>query len=409
VDFARPNYLYLLTLVPLAALWLAWTARRRRADMARLGTPALITALSASVSAARRRWKSVLWFIALLAVILALARPRWGTRVQVTVQQGVQVMVALDVSESMLAEDIKPNRLARARLTVEELLDRLGGNEVGLVPFAGAAFVQFPLTADFGTARSFLDAAGPQAISRPGTALEEALRVALSGFPAEIASHRVILLLTDGEGHEGDPLAAARAAAEAGVTVYAIGFGSPAGEPIPMRDANGALLGYKKDRQGETVLSRLDETTLQQIANETGGLYFRASASGDEIAAITNAIAALDTGQIESQFETHGVERFEWFAGLALLALTAEFLLGDRSRLTFHVSRLTPHASRFTFHASRLTLHASRPTFHSPSPWPCRPSSPLARRAWCGTITPVTNNSQKALMTRPSPRTARPR
>ena len=330
MDFARPTYLYLLTLAPLAALLLAWAARRKRADVARFGSPVLVAALGASFSHARRRTKTILWFIALVALVIALARPRWGTKVQVKVQRGVHVMVALDVSSSMLAKDIKPNRLARAKLTVEELMDRLGGNELGLALFSGAAFVQSPLTSDFNTTRSFLNAAGPWSISRPGTALAEAIQVALGGFPKEIASARVILLLTDGEGHEGDALNAAREAAEAGVTLHAIGFGSPQGEPIPLLDQNGALVGYKKDAQGNTVISRLDETTLQQIVNETGGLYFRASAGGDEIAAITDAIAALDTGEMESQFETRGVERFEWFAGLALLALTTEFLIGNR-------------------------------------------------------------------------------
>jgi Ca-activated chloride channel family protein len=332
MDFARPTYLYLLTLIPLAALLLTWAVRRKRADVARLGTPALIAILSASVSGKRRRRKTVLWFIAVTVLITALARPRWGTQVRVTAQRGVQVIIALDVSASMLAEDIKPDRLARAKLTVEELMDRLGGNELGLVLFSGAAFVQFPLTADFNTARSFLSASGPWTISRPGTTLEEAIHVALGGFPEGIASNRVILLLSDGEGHEGDPLSAAREAAEAGVTIYAIGFGSPEGEPIPIRDQSGALIGYKKDAQGETVLTRLDETTLGQIVNETHGLYARASASGDEIAAITDAIAALDTGELESQFETRGVERFEWFAALALVTLTAEFLIGERAK-----------------------------------------------------------------------------
>jgi Ca-activated chloride channel family protein len=332
MDFARPTYLYLLTLIPLAALLLTWAVRRKRADVARLGTPALIAILSASVSGKRRRRKTVLWFIAVTVLITALARPRWGTQVRVTAQRGVQVIIALDVSASMLAEDIKPDRLARAKLTVEELMDRLGGNELGLVLFSGAAFVQFPLTADFNTARSFLSASGPWTISRPGTTLEEAIHVALGGFPEGIASNRVILLLSDGEGHEGDPLSAAREAAEAGVTIYAIGFGSPEGEPIPIRDQSGALIGYKKDAQGETVLTRLDETTLGQIVNETHGLYARASASGDEIAAITDAIAALDTGELESQFETRGVERFEWFVALALVTLTAEFLIGERAK-----------------------------------------------------------------------------
>lgn len=332
MDFAKPTYLYLLTIVPLAALVLMWSKRRSRAAIERLGTPTLIVTLSASVSITRRRWKTLLWFIALIALIISLARPRWGSQVQVTAQRGVQVMVLLDVSTSMLAEDLKPNRLTRAKLTVEELMDELGGHELGLVLFAGAAFVQFPLTADFYTARAFLEAAGPQTISRPGTALEEAIRVASAGFPQEIASNRVILLLTDGEDHEGDPRAAAAEAAAAGVTLHAIGFGTPEGEPIPIRDKQGTLMGYKEDALGETVLSRLDETTLQQMVNETDGLYFRASAGGDEINAITDAITALNAGELEDQFETRGLERFEWFTGLSLLALTAEFLIGDREK-----------------------------------------------------------------------------
>jgi Ca-activated chloride channel family protein len=330
MDFAKPGYLYLLGLVPLAALFLAWAASRRRTALARLGTPSLIAALSANVSPRKRRWKTVLWFLALVALVVALARPLWGTQVTVKVQEGVEVMVVLDVSSSMLAEDIKPNRLTRAKLTVEELMGRLGGNEVGLVVFSGAAFVQFPLTADFNTARLFLDGAGPGSISRPGTALEEAIRVALAGFPDQRATSRVILLLTDGEGHEGEPLSAARDAAEQGVVIHAIGFGSPDGEPIPIRDSGGVVVGYKKNDQGEVVLSRLDEIALQRIAGETGGLYFRASAGGEEIDGIVQAVAALETGEQEGQFEMQGVERFEWFAGAALLALTAETLISDR-------------------------------------------------------------------------------
>jgi Ca-activated chloride channel family protein len=330
MEFARPEFLYSLALVPLAVLLLVWTARRRRVDLARIGTPPQIAALSVSVSHTQRRWKTVLWFFALIAIILALARPRWGTQVHVLARRGVQVMAALDVSTSMLAEDVLPNRLSRAKLAVEELMDTLAGNEMGLVLFSGAAFVQFPLTADYLTAQSFLSAAGPGSISRPGTALEEAIRVALDGFPQEVATSRIILLLTDGEGHEGDVLAAARAAADADVTIHAIGFGSLEGEPIPVRDANGALQGFRQDAQGEPVLSRLDESTLQEITGLTDGLYFRASASGDEIPIIADAIVALGSGEGDSQFETRSIERYAWFAAVALLALTTELLIGDR-------------------------------------------------------------------------------
>jgi Ca-activated chloride channel family protein len=332
MDFAKPDYLYLLGLVPVVALFLAWAASRRRTVLTRLGAPSLIAALSANVSPRKRRWKTALWFLSLVALVVALARPVWGTQVTVKVQEGVEVMVVLDVSSSMLAEDIKPNRLTRAKLTVEELMGRLGGNDVGLVVFSGAAFVQFPLTADFNTARLFLDGVGPGSISRPGTALEQAIRVALAGFPQERASSRVILLLTDGEGHEGEPISAAQDAAEQGVVIHAIGFGSPDGEPIPIRDSSGAVVGYKENDQGEMVLSRLNEITLQRIVGEAGGLYFRASAGGEEIDGIAEAIAALETGEQEGQFEMQGVERFEWFAGVAFLALIAETLIGDRVR-----------------------------------------------------------------------------
>lgn len=332
MDFARPAFLYLIILVPLAALFLSWSVRRRRSDIIRLGTPSLIAALCASLSARQRRLKTTLWFIALIALILALARPLVGTQVQTAIQRGIQVMVVLDVSTSMLAEDTRPNRLERAKLTIKELMRHLDGNELGLVLFAGAAFVQFPLTSDYHTADSFLNSAGPWAISRPGTALAEGIRAALDGFPSGIASNRVILLLTDGEGHEGDALAAATAAAEAGVVVHSIGFGSPAGEPIPLRDETGALVGYKQNVQGETVLSRLDEAILQQIADESGGLYLRAGAGGDTVSTVTGAITALGSGELTSPFELRGVERFEWFAGLALLTLTAEFLIGERNK-----------------------------------------------------------------------------
>lgn len=334
MDFAKSNYLYLLVCVPMAIVFLVGAAARRRAALSNLGSPRLLAILSGSVSRRKRRWKTLLWFVTLVALIVALARPRWGANVAVKVQQGVEVMVVLDVSSSMLAEDIKPNRLTRAKLTIAELLDRLGGNEVGLVVFSGAAFVQFPLTADFNTARAFLDAAGPMSISRSGTALEEALRVALDGFPEDRASGRVVLLLTDGESHEGDPLAATQLLAEQGVVAHAIGFGSPNGEPIPLRDAQGQVVGYQEDAQGETVLSKLDELTLQRVASETGGLYFRASAAGEEVDALVDAIENLSTGgdQTEGQFEIQGIERFALFAGLACLSLTLDTVLGERRR-----------------------------------------------------------------------------
>jgi Ca-activated chloride channel family protein len=330
MDFAQPAFLYCF--IPLALLGvLVWyLARRKDAALARIGAPGLIARLSASVNRAGRRWKTVLWFVALSFVVLTLARPRWGNQVEYVERRGVEIMVALDVSESMLAEDLKPNRLARAKLEITELMDQLEGNAIGLVLFSGAAFVQFPLTSDFATARTFLESAQPGIISRPGTAVAEAIEIALTGFDEERATQKVIILLTDGESHEGDYAAAAQAAADQGIIIYAIGFGSPDGEPIPQYDFDGNLVDYKRDHTGEIVLSRLDETALQEIALTTGGSYYRAVPDGREIGFLADAIGELQTSELESRFETRRVERFQWFLGLAVLALAVGELIPER-------------------------------------------------------------------------------
>ncbi len=330
MDFAQPAFLYCFIPLGLLGLLVWYLARRKDAALARIGAPNLIARLSASVNRSGRRWKTVLWFVALSFVVITLARPRWGSQVEYVERRGVEIMVALDISESMLAEDLKPNRLARAKLEISELMDRLEGNAIGLVLFSGAAFVQFPLTSDFATARMFLDSAQPGIISRPGTAIAEAIDIAVTGFDEERATQKVIILLTDGENHEGNYSAAAQQAADRGIIIYTIGFGSPDGEPIPKYDFEGNLLDYKRDRAGEVVLSRLDETALQQIALTTGGRYYRAVPDGREIGFLTDAISELQTSELESRFETRRVERFQWFLGLAILALVLSELIPER-------------------------------------------------------------------------------
>ena len=210
---------------------------------------------------------------------MALARPQWGAETQEVERKGVQVMVALDVSNSMLAQDVKPSRLERAKLEIADLMRRLGGDEVGLVLFSGASFIQFPLTSDYATAQSFLDDARPSVISKPGTDIGDAVRTALRGFDEHSNSQRVILLITDGEGHDPNSLDVVKQAAEEGVLFYTIGFGSPEGVPVPLVDDAGNVVGYKQDAAGETVLTRLDEKTLQEVARIGGGQYYRATAS----------------------------------------------------------------------------------------------------------------------------------
>jgi Ca-activated chloride channel family protein len=328
--FAEPSYFFCFAPLILLGLLMFLSANRQKAALARLGSPDLIAKLSATVNWRGRRWQTRLWFVALILVIIALARPQWGSQVEYIERRGVEIMVGLDVSASMLAEDIKPNRLERAKLEISELMDQLEGNELGLVLFSGAAFVQFPLTSDFTTARTFLDAAKPGIISRPGTDIAEAIRIATTGFNEERATQKVIVLLTDGENHRTDVFGAAQEAADQGIIIYSIGFGSPDGEPIPEYDSLGGLIGYKKDRNGETVLTYLDEASLQQIASITNGHYFRAATDGREVGFLANEISQLQTSELESRFETRGVERFQWFLLLAIVALVVIELIPDR-------------------------------------------------------------------------------
>lgn len=328
--FGQPEFLYGLLLLPVIFLIWQWSSARRRAAIARLGDPALVRRLSASVNWEGRRWQAFLWFLALFFLIIALARPQWGSEVQVVEQRGIEIMIVLDISQSMMAEDIKPNRLSRAKLTIVDLMNRLEGNEMGLVLFAGDSFIQFPLTFDFATARSFLDNARPGIISRPGTAIGDAIETAMKGFNEQLASQKVIIIMTDGENHEPDALEWARRAAEEGIIIYTVGFGSPNGEPIPRYNEQNVLIGFKKDQNGQTILSKLDEVALQQIALETKGQYFPSTASGREIDALIAEIEQLETTQLESRFETRRVERFQGFLLVALVALIAHELIPDR-------------------------------------------------------------------------------
>jgi Ca-activated chloride channel family protein len=314
----------------LAGLFLLWASRRRAADLARLGNPTLVQRLSATVNWRGRRWRDALWLVVLALSIVALARPQWGTVERMVEQEGIEVMVALDVSQSMLAQDIKPDRLSRAKMEIADLMARLGGNEIGLVLFSGASFIQFPLTSDYATARAFLDNARPQVISRPGTAIGDAIRTAAAGFDMNRTSQKVIVLITDGENHEGEALAMAEQAASQGILLYTIGFGSDQGEPIPQYNAQGEVIGYKQDAQGEVVLSRLDAATLQQIAELGGGQYYRATADGSELAALVSELDTLQKAELNTMLEIEGIERFQAFLILALAAMVASEFIPDR-------------------------------------------------------------------------------
>ena len=331
--FAYPLFLALLLLIPAAALFLLWAARRQKSDLARLGEPALIRRLTANINWRGRRWQTVLRLLALGMMIVALARPQWGSEVREIQQEGLQVMVALDVSQSMLVQDIKPSRLDRAKLEIADLMQRLDGDEIGLVLFSGASFVQVPLTSDYQSALNSMDSAGPNSISRPGTVIGDAIRTAAAAFDPELSSQKVLVVMTDGEDKETDPMTAAQEAADAGILIYTIGFGTPEGEPIPELNQYGQTIEYKTDGQGNVVLSKLDESTLQSIAQTGSGQYYRATAGGQELDSLLAEIDQLQQAQLQSRFETRYIERYQIFLALALAALIVGELIPERKSL----------------------------------------------------------------------------
>ena len=336
MSFALPQFLYAaIILVPLAILFIIWAERERRKALNKIGQPNLIARLAAAVNGRGRIWKYALWVAGLALLMIALARPQWGETKTSAPQQGVQVMVALDVSKSMLTQDIKPNRLDRAKMEISDLMNHLQGDEIGLVPFSGASFVLFPLTSDYNTARSFLDTAKPAIVSRGGTAIGDAIRTAMNGFDAHRTSQKVIVLVTDGEDTESNALQAAQEAAKKGAIIYAIGFGSAAGDFVPEFDENGNQIGVKQDKNGQPVKSVLNNSALREITGATGGKYFPATANGSELDALTAELDRLQHGDIVNRETVQKHEQFQWFLAPALaLFLIAELIPERKTRGT---------------------------------------------------------------------------
>ena len=333
MNFGNPTALWWLMLVPLLGLFLAWAYRARRRAMARWAAPPLAERLTRNVRPVVRRWKAVLLVAGSLGLVVALAQPRWGYEWRQVKRNGVDVFVLLDVSKSMLTEDVRPNRLTQAKFAVEDLLAKLQGDRVGLIAFAGTAFVQCPLTVDYDAFRLALREADPHVIPRGGTALAAALRTALKAFEAGEGHDRAVVMITDGEATEGDALAAAEEVAKSGARIYAIGVGSVDGELIPVRE-EGKGMEFLKDRDGKVVKSRLDEETLQQLAVKTQGIYVRSAAGDFGMETVYDkGISQLQRKAHEERLQKKYFERFQWPLGIGLALLVIEMFVADRKRV----------------------------------------------------------------------------
>ena len=323
----------LLLLIPLF-LFLRWAWNRRLQALRQFGNIELLEQLAARVSRKKQRAKMVMVFFAFTFLIVSLARPQWGTKETRLVRKGRDIVIALDTSASMLAEDIKPNRMSKAKHELTTLIDRLQGDRVGIIIFAGEAFVQCPLTPDYAAAKMFLSEVDVGSVPVPGTALDKAIDLARRTFVETERQYKVLILLTDGEGTVGDTVEAAKRAAKAGIQIYPIGIGSISGVPIPIRDEQGNLVEWKKQKNGELVQTRLDEGILLKIAAETGGKFYHANADEFELDKVYEDIERTRAEKEQQSLLTIQYEdRYQWVLFPAFVLLLLESVLSDRRKV----------------------------------------------------------------------------
>lgn len=331
--FAQTGYLYLLWLLPMLGALVIYSFRKKRKALEAFGNYELMKKLSSSRSAKKEIAKALLLVAGLMFLILALAHPQLGARQVPVKHKGIDVVIAVDVSESMNAQDIKPSRLKLAKRELSLLIDQLAGNRIGVVLFAGTSFIQCPITLDTGAAKIFLDIIDTDSVPTPGTNIGEAIRTSISAFNSKEKKHKVLILLTDGEDHGGEALSYAKQAKDEGIKIYTVGIGTTKGEPIPVMGEKGSARGYKKDKRGEVVLSRIDERLLTEIADATDGRYLPPSGNELSFEDIFYDISRMEKKELEGKLSLQYEDRFQFPLFLAFLCLIAEFLLGTRRKV----------------------------------------------------------------------------
>ncbi len=325
--FNHIEFLWLLMVIPIIMAAYVYLTHRKRKQLQTFGDAQLLEELMPNASRVRPNVRFALELAALILLIVALAQPQYGTKEQTIKREGIEVMMALDISNSMLAEDVAPNRLERAKQLLSKLVDKMSDDKVGLIVFAGEAFVQLPITADYVSAKMFLQNIQPDLIKTQGTALGAAINTSVNAFGTnESEASRLIILITDGENHEDDAIAAAKAAKEKGMEIIVVGIGKPEGSPIPVAGTNN----FRKDRQGNVVVSKLNEEMCKEIAAAGGGVYVRCDNTNTAMRAIENEVEELATTEIETKVYTDYNEQYQTFVFLALLLLVIDFFIFTR-------------------------------------------------------------------------------
>jgi Ca-activated chloride channel family protein len=326
--FANIEYLWGLLLIPLLALFFVWSRISRRRALKKFGQQEILGQLMPYSSGTRPVVKFIILMLALVFFIVGIARPQFGSKLKTEKREGVELMIALDVSNSMMAEDIQPNRLERAKRAISRLVDRLKDDKIGLIVFAGDAYTQLPITTDYNSAKLFLNSVNTQIVPKQGTAIGAAIDLARKSFTPNGEANKAIIIITDGENHEDDALASAKAALDEGAIVHTIGMGLPSGSPIPVL-RNGQT-DYLKDRDGNVVVTKLNEQMLEQIAATGGGIYVRANNAQVGLNALFDEINKMEKQEMETRTFSEYDDQFQYFFAVGLFLLLLEFVILER-------------------------------------------------------------------------------
>ena len=329
--FAHIEMLWLLLLIPAFTAAFIAIVRLKQRQLKLFGDPELLAELMPNVSRIRPAIKFALLMLALALLIIAAARPQYGQKEKTVKRQGIEVMFALDISNSMLAEDVAPNRLDRAKQMLSKLIDQMVDDKVGLIVFAGEAYTQLPITCDYVSAKMFLNTISPDLIRVQGTAIGDAINTSIRSFGSEDSdASRAIILITDGENHEDDAIAAAKAANEKGIKIFVVGIGKPDGSPIPIPGTNN----FRKDRAGNVVVSKLNEEMCREIAQAGAGMYVRCDNTNTATRALQKELNTLATSEFETKVYADYNEQYQGFVLLAFLILVIDFFIFNRKNKT---------------------------------------------------------------------------
>lgn len=327
--FEHTIYFYAFAAIPLMLLLVLIYFAGRKKKLKKMGDARLIEQLIPYASRQKRIIKLILFLLAFSSLILAICNLQTGSKLTEVKREGADIIVCIDVSNSMLAQDLQPNRLTRAKYALEKMIDALEGDRLGLVIFAGEAYVQLPITTDYSAAKLFLESIGPGMVPVQGTNLAAAINKASESFSNDVAKNKAIILITDGENHDSEAIEAAEACNKKGLMINTIGIGSTNGVPIPLIE-NGVIKGYRKDKEGQTVITKLNSDLLKTIAGKANGVYVQASQADVGLSAVLNKINELDKAQLENKMYTDYEDQFQWFIALALLLFLIEFFISER-------------------------------------------------------------------------------